>query len=238
MLTRRGASLQQRLTAVKAALTMNVGMIELQETLWSQAGPLTPEQRQGILEHPTEGVDLLYAAGVADREWLSIVAQHHEHVDGTGYPCGLVGANLLPIAQALMVAERWCAMVSPRGYRPAAPPDRALSLLAQRLDKEADPLLVRLLAEVVGLTPPGTTVQMASGEVGMVTRRSRIQGAPWVLALRSPTGEPYTEGVWRDTRDERLRIVGCVPRADLLDGVDPLKIWELTDTVPSAPLTA
>jgi len=236
MLARRGAPAAERRTAVLAALTMNIGMHGLQELLWSHSGPLTPSQRAGVLGHPRLGVALLRSAGVEDPLWLGIVAQHHEHLDGTGYPARLTGEALLPESQALMVAERWCAMVAPRAYRAGAPPDRALTVLLGRLGTEADPALGALLAETVGPMPPGTPVRLASGELGLVFRRTADPDAPWVLAFRSPIGAVHPEGVRRATSEPKLRIEGTVRLDALACPIDPARIWEAAEVVePETP---
>jgi HD-GYP domain-containing protein (c-di-GMP phosphodiesterase class II) len=235
MLARRGAPAAERRTAVLAALTMNVGMHGLQETLWSHSGPLSPLQREGVLGHPRLGVALLRAAGVDDPLWLVIVAQHHEHLDGTGYPARLAGDAIVPEAQALMVAERWCAMVAPRAYRSGAPPDRALEVLLGRLGAEADPALGALLADTVGPTPPGTPVRLANGELGLVFRRTADPNAPLVRVFRSPIGAVLPEGVGRTTSEPRQRITGTVHLDALACPIDPERIWEAAEVVEAEP---
>ena len=231
MLARCGARAAERRSALLAALTMNVGMHGLQELLWSQSGPLTPSQRAAVLGHPRLGVALLRAAGVVDPLWLAIVARHHEHLDGTGYPAGLAGDAIVPQAQALMVAERWCAMVAPRAYRDGAPPDRALAVLRARLGTEADPAIGRLLAETLGPTPPGTPVRLAGGALGLVFRRTADPAAPLVLALRDPSGAVHPGGLPRATSDPRSRIEATVPPEALACPVDPVRIWEATEVI-------
>ena len=236
MLVHRGTPGAERRTAMLAALTMNVGMLALQDTLYAHAGPLSAEQRAGVLGHPQAGVALLGAAGVDDPVWLAIVAQHHEHLDGTGYPARLAGAAIRPQAQALMVADRWCAMVAPRAYRPGAPPDQALRMLLGRLAGEADPALAQRLDEVVGPLPPGTPVQLASGERGIVFRRTPDPAAPRVLVLRSASGERLTEAVARTTNDPKQRIVATIDRVRLDAAIDPVRVWEAAEVLePDAP---
>jgi len=237
MLVHRGAPGADRRTAMLAALTMNVGMLALQDTLYAHAGPLSAEQRAGVLGHPQAGVVLLGAAGVDDPVWLAIVAQHHEHLDGSGYPARLAGGSIRPQAQALMVADRWCAMVAPRAYRPGAPPDQALRVLLGRLAGEVDPALAQRLDEVVGPMPPGTPVELASGELGIVFRRTPDPASPRVLVLRSASGEPVTESVVRTTNDPQQRIGATIDRGRLDARIDPVRVWEAAEVgEPDAPV--
>lgn len=229
MLARHGTERAVRRSAVRAALTMNVGMHALQEALYAHAGPLTPGQRAAVLAHPSVGAARLRDAGVDDACWLDVVAQHHEHVDGSGYPWRIGGTALRFEAQALMIAERWCAMVAPRAYRPGAPPDRALDWLLARLGGQADPRAGALLADAVGPTPPGTPVRLADGELGLVWRRTAQPNEPLVRVLRTADGLPIDGGVRRASSDPRHRITGCEPRAALGAAPDPVAMWEASE---------
>jgi hypothetical protein len=231
MLVRLAAPATHRRSAMLAALTMNLGMLELQATLHDQAAPMSGVQRDAMLDHPRRSVALLRAAGVDDEGWLDIVAHHHEHADGTGYPMKLSGAALSCEAQALMVADRWCAMVGARGYRAGAPPDQALAWLTERLGAQAVPAIGRALAETVGPTPPGAAVQLATGERGVVLRRTRDAAAPIVLVFRSAIGAISADGVRRATDEPRLSIEGCVPLAEIGCEVDPERMWEAAEVV-------
>lgn len=188
-----------------------------------------------VLGHPRLGVALLRAAGVDDPLWLAIVAQHHEHLDGTGYPARLAGDAIVPEAQALMVAERWCSMVAPRAYRSGAPADRALEVLLARLGAEAAPAFGALLADTVGPTPPGTPVRLANGELGIVFRRTADPHAPLVRVFRSPSGAVLPEGVGRTTSEPRPRIEGTVRLDALACPIDPERIWEAAEVVDAEP---
>ena len=225
MLARLGISPGERRTAVLGALTMNLGMFELQETLYNQAGPMTPEQRDAVHKHPNVSVALLQATGLEDRMLFSIVAQHHENLDGTGYPRKLSGDQLWPTAQAVMLADRWCAMIAERAYRPGAPPDQALRLLLSRIDGVCIPPVSQVLNEVIGSFPPGTPVRLVNGEAGVVWRRSHDPIGPLVRVLRTASGPTGPEGVVRVTIDTRHRIEASIPPAEIGPEIDPDQLW-------------
>jgi hypothetical protein len=126
-------------------------------------------------------------------------------------------------------------MVAARDYRRGAPPDQALQLLLGRLGQQADPRLGPMLSEVVGPTPPGTPVRLASGEHGLVFRRTRDPAAPLVLAFRSAIGIAHPEGVRRATSEPRLRIESCVRLEALGCPIDPASIWEAAEVLEADP---
>ncbi|MDV7398503.1 hypothetical protein RZS08_44265, partial [Arthrospira platensis SPKY1] len=63
---------------VRAALTMNIAMTDMQDVLATQAHQATPYQREAIESHPTQGADMLRTLGVDDPMWLELVQDHHE----------------------------------------------------------------------------------------------------------------------------------------------------------------
>ncbi|MFX7922516.1 HD domain-containing phosphohydrolase, partial [Acinetobacter baumannii] len=89
--------------------------IDLQGRLASRGGKLLPPQRAAINRHPDEAVAWLRNAGLADTEWLTAVAQHHEQPGGGGYPQGL--AEPSETAQLLRLADIFLAKLASRGGR-------------------------------------------------------------------------------------------------------------------------
>lgn len=103
----------ERISLLAAALTENVSIIDLQETLQRQATPLTPEQQQAMRVHPLESVDMLLAAGVGDDLWIKTVLHHHEKLDGSGYPGAMRGEHIPLTVRILSLADTYSAMVTP-----------------------------------------------------------------------------------------------------------------------------
>ncbi len=109
------------LTLMKAALTMNIAMLDLQGSLAVQGVAPTQGQQVTIQEHPTKGVEMLSAAGVDDAAWLAAVAQHHELPDGSGYPGGISSTNFRDMqakhpGRALEKAVKGMLPKGPLGY--------------------------------------------------------------------------------------------------------------------------
>ncbi len=108
-----------------AALLHDIGNCAVPATILSKPAPLTETELALMHTHVEEGCQLLadidFGAPVAD-----IVYQHHERVDGSGYPRGLKGDEILLEARILAIADTVEAMCSPRPYRPAATVDAAI----------------------------------------------------------------------------------------------------------------
>lgn len=191
--------------AFKAALTMNVSMLELQGQLATQGAPLTQPQREAIHAHPMQSVKMLELAGIKDTVWLSAVAQHHETGDGKGYPDGLSEAT--PLAALLHQCDVYTAKLSPRKSREALTADVA----ARRLfaTSPANPTAAALIKEF-GLYPPGCVVRLASGETGMVVRRGQSAHAPLVAVMTNERGSALKEPLRRETSKPAHAIVGTL----------------------------
>src|ERR1035437_852850 len=117
--TSQGISADNRRTLVAAALTRDVGFLELQDELDRQSDPLSQDQQDQVRTHPLASAQLLRQAGVCDEAWLAAVEQHHERLNGSGYPRGLLGAQVESHACLLGIADIFSAMTKPRVYRPA-----------------------------------------------------------------------------------------------------------------------
>jgi len=109
-----------------AAMVHDIGKISIPTDILSKPGKLSPIERLYIEQHAEAGYELLREVSFP---WpiASIVRQHHERMDGSGYPQGLSGDEILPEARILAVADTIEAMASHRPYRPAFPVDQALA---------------------------------------------------------------------------------------------------------------
>jgi HD-GYP domain-containing protein (c-di-GMP phosphodiesterase class II) len=191
--------------AVKAALTMNVSMLELQGQLATQATPLTPQQREAIHTHPLRSVQMLELAGISDPDWLQAVTQHHETSDGTGYPGRL--SEVTPLAALLHQCDVYTAKLSPRRSREALTADvAARGLFAAN---PANPMTAALIKEF-GLYPPGCFVRLASGETGIVVRRGPSASTPQVAAMTDERGATLSEPARRDSSKPEDAIVAVL----------------------------
>ncbi len=98
----------------------NVGIMRLPEAILTKEGPLDPEEFDLIKKHPLIGYELLeQTVGVSKRSAL-IALQHHERIDGTGYPLRLTGEQTDLLSRIVAVADAFHALTCNRSYRNAA----------------------------------------------------------------------------------------------------------------------
>jgi len=184
---------ERQRSAVLAALTMNLSILELQAR-YAVFGRLTQEQRDELRGHPEAAVSRLRAAGVADEEWLQAVLEHHEHADGQGYPRGLTAVSEL--AHLLRLADVFLAKISRREGRP--PLDIKEAERQAYAQWPGSPMVAALIKEI-GIYPPGELLALASGEKAVVIRRGAGMQTPLVAALTDKRGLPITQTPRRDT---------------------------------------
>lgn len=212
--TRLGWEAARVSKAFKAALTMNLSMLELQGQMATQSTPLTPDQRAAILSHPLRSVAMLELADIHDGEWLQAVAEHHEEVDGSGYPHGI--RDISELASMLHRSDVYTAKLTPRRNREALAAD-----MAARSFFAADPgnPLTTALVKEFGIYPPGCFVKLASGETAVVVKRGATVQTPLVAAITTPRGMPLTEPEPRQTSLPANAIVNVVGNA-----MQPLRV--------------
>ncbi len=119
----------EQVTAVRlGALIHDIGKISVPTELLTRPGKLSEAEMNVIRMHPQAGYEIVKDI---DFPWplADIVRQHHERYDGTGYPQGLHGEEILPEARVIAVADVLEAMVSHRPYRPGLDLDIGLNEL-------------------------------------------------------------------------------------------------------------
>jgi HD-GYP domain-containing protein (c-di-GMP phosphodiesterase class II) len=191
----------------RAALTMNVAMLRLQDQLANSLMPPNAEARVVIDGHAAAGAELLEQCKLDDPLATAVVALHH---DGSEAELAL---SVLPperqLARLLRRVDIFTAKISRRASRPPASPVQAAREACLGANGVPDEIGAALL-KAVGLYPPGSFVELVSGEVGIVVARGRRANLPVVASLVAPSGIPLGEPVLRDTIDRRHAVKTAV----------------------------
>jgi HD-GYP domain-containing protein (c-di-GMP phosphodiesterase class II) len=212
--------LPRMMSMVKAALTMNLTILELQGQMAAQDVPVKESQRNEIRAHPEKAVALLTQLGITDTEWLTAIAQHHEHLDGTGYPSGR--QDLTESSIALHVVDVLTAKISPRAVREAMSPQEAVRQL-YREDKGG--AVSTAIIKELGIYPPGDYVKLASGEQGLVVQRTANAKAPIVAVVTDPQAHLIVKTIRRDSGVPEFAIVGAVSDKAMLKRLPPERLY-------------
>jgi len=203
-----------------AALTMNLAVLELQATMAEQDDPPTPRQLDQIRAHPDASVQLLRAAGITDEAWLATVAHHHEQTGGGGYPRGLT--EVTDLAQVLRAADVYMAKISARAKRPAMSTQQATRQLFQQ--RPNDPLTMAMV-KTIGVHPPGSLLQLASGEVAVSIRRPAKGTQPIAATLSDRHGKPVGDTHQRDTAQAEFAVSAPLTDTKAFPRVLPERVY-------------
>ncbi|WP_393078421.1 HD-GYP domain-containing protein [Streptomyces sp. LN704] len=131
-----------------AGILHDVGKLGVPTRLLRKDGPLTPDERRIIELHPEYGHEMVRGIGFLG-EARSAILHHHERLDGSGYPYGLVGGQIPEFARVVAVADAFDAMTSTRSYRRARPVPAALAELERCAGAQFDPGMVRALVRAL-----------------------------------------------------------------------------------------
>ncbi|HJW11582.1 MAG TPA: HD domain-containing phosphohydrolase [Albitalea sp.] len=206
----------------RAALTMNLSMLELQGRLATQSTPPTAAQRAVIHDHPLRSVEILQAAGVTDPDWLEAVAHHHEDANGAGYPHKI--SEVGEMAALLHRADVFTAKLSPRATRAALAANQAARQMF--LQDQRHPMTAAIVKEF-GIYPPGCCVKLASGEIGVVVKRGETANTPIVATLVNRHSEQMMEPLRRNTSAPEHAIVEVVSEKWLRVRISPERLVTL-----------
>jgi len=126
----------------------DIGKIGIRDAVLLKPGRLTPEERKIIEEHPQIGLAILEHVDLP-REVVQFVEDHHERLDGSGYPRGLRDDQVSIQARIAAVADMYDAVTSERPYRDPMSPGEALDLLRSESGRFLDPGVVQALSAVM-----------------------------------------------------------------------------------------
>ncbi len=209
---------------VRAALTMNAAIVELQARMAEQHEPPSKKQLEQIRAHPHQSAQLLRDCGVADADWLAAVEDHHERGGGAGYPRGVNEVG--DVAHLLRAADVFTAKISPRALRAPLTPQLAARQLFQ--EEQGGPIAAALI-RAVGVYPPGDWVQLKSGEIGVVVQRAEPGRGALVVALIGAGGKAVPGVPRRDTAQPAFAITAPLGERAGLPRVLPEQVYGLLE---------
>jgi HD-GYP domain-containing protein (c-di-GMP phosphodiesterase class II) len=158
-----GLGASQLRELAQGAVLHDIGKIGTADAVLNKPGPLTPQERAWIEQHPVAGWEIVREAPSLHAA-LSVVRHHHERWDGAGYPDGLAGEQIPLQARMAAVADVWDALTSERAYRPAWSPQRAIDHIVAGAGTQFDAACVDAFVDVLALQGIAPTGEPAAPE--------------------------------------------------------------------------
>lgn len=188
------------------ALLHDMGKVWIDDVILRKNGSLTPEEYDEIKKHPIFGHDILSAQDNISADSTSIVLQHHERCDGSGYPLNLAQRDIHPFARLVMVVDVYDALTSDRPYRPSMKPHVAIEMITG-CSETYDHEMVRALLNFLAAYPVGTALRLSNGDLGLVVKnRKGTPLRPIVRIFKDGDGVNYPAPFETDLT-EKLDVV-------------------------------
>ncbi|MFO1380715.1 MAG: HD-GYP domain-containing protein [Chitinivorax sp.] len=149
------------------AMFHDIGMVEIPEKITLKTDPLTRAEIDFMRQHVQYGVDIGKRVGLTPGA-LAIIAQHHEYIDGTGYPKGAKGEKIYPLAKIITLVNDYDELCNHINPAESMTPHEALSLMFSQHRNRYDPPALKMLVRCLGVYPPGTIVKLSNEIIGMV----------------------------------------------------------------------
>ena len=173
------------------ALVHDIGMAEYPH-LSKQPRRLNSQEYRGVQNHPTQGLEILKKIEGLNEKILYAVYQHHERLDGSGYPEGLKGESISEYARIIGLADAYEAMVHHRTYRYKLLPLEAIrEIIGRRAAFEHG--LIKALIERVGVFPIGSLVELNTKELAVVIKLNYAAPLRPVAMVRILRGDDHCE---------------------------------------------
>jgi len=151
-----------------AAMLHDFGKLTIPPEILHKQHALTEEEWVEIRAHPVRGAQLIIEQEIPEDISATVAFEHHAGFNGQGYPTLMPGKKQHLFSRIVAIADVYDALSSPRVYRRQLSPDGAVKHIVRGRDKDFDPLLTQVFFSVTGLYPVGTTVQLNTGEMGIV----------------------------------------------------------------------
>ncbi|MGB0911319.1 MAG: HD-GYP domain-containing protein [Nitrospirales bacterium] len=144
-----------------------------------------------LKDHPSSSCQLLVSLPGAQREVFDIILQHHERLDGSGYPKGLLKNDIHKLARIVAVADRYDELCNAPDPESSLIPHDALSRLFRHVVQKGESskyceFVVQALVQALGVYPPGSLVELTDGLLGVVTALSLENPMRPIVLLHAP----------------------------------------------------
>ncbi|KIL38212.1 histidine kinase [Gordoniibacillus kamchatkensis] len=151
------------------SLLHDIGKTKINWQLLQRPGPLSPDEYEEIKKHTEYGYKML-----KDEPNMPLIAahcafQHHERIDGSGYPRGIKGGEIHDYAKWIAIADSYDAMTTHRSFRRAMLPHQAMEILFTGAGTLYDTKKIAFFRDNVAIYPIGVTVKLNTGVKGVVT---------------------------------------------------------------------
>ena len=172
-------------------LLLDIGKIKLPRELLEKDVRLSSDEFETIKEHVELGLDILRETPNIHPDVFAGIAQHHERMNGTGYPENMMGDKIGVFGRMAAIADTYAAVTARRPYAAAVSPHEALQMLSNWSGTQFQADMVEQFIQSIGVFPVGSLVELSTGEVAViVTHNKQKRLRPKVLVVTAADKTP------------------------------------------------
>ncbi|MFO1370508.1 MAG: HD-GYP domain-containing protein [Marinagarivorans sp.] len=180
-------------------LLHDVGKMKVPPDILNKPASLTLGEMRSMMAHTIHGRNLLLSTDGIYNGVIDVAYSHHERVDGKGYPRKLAGASISLFSKIIAIVDAYDAMTADRCYQSAKTSTEALKIIYQDRGSHFDERLALKFLQTVGLYPPGSIVELHSGQVAIVVETNhKLRHLPKVLLVRDANKKPLDKELFMD----------------------------------------
>ena len=150
------------------ALLHDIGKIDVPSSILMKKGPLTQPEAKILQLHATAGRKLAERVRNFSNDILAIIENHHEYLDGTGYPNHLMSTHISKLVRIVSVVNVYDNLCNPTDPTKAVTPKTALAMMYSKYKDKLDRQVVETFIHTLGVYPPGTVVRLSDESIGLV----------------------------------------------------------------------
>jgi HD-GYP domain-containing protein (c-di-GMP phosphodiesterase class II) len=189
------------------AILHDIGKVYIPTEILNKSDKLTPEEYELVKLHCQSGFDTLRKIHEIPLPVAHCALQHHERIDGLGYPRGLKDDEIHRYAKILSVVDVFDAVTSTRSYRASMLPHKALEILYAGNGTQFDPKQVHLFKNCIAVYPQGLTVKLNDGRTGIVTNYNfDVIGRPDIRIIKNEDDQDIVPYEIKLSLNENLTI--------------------------------
>ncbi|GAA5184367.1 DUF3391 domain-containing protein [Niveibacterium umoris] len=183
------------------ALFHDIGKVEIPDKVLRKIDPLSHAEQQLMQQHVVYGLEIGKKLELTG-EVMAIVAQHHEHADGSGYPRGLQGNQISLLARIVTIVNAYDNLCNPPNPAKAMTPHEALSVMYAQQRAHFDANALSVFIRCMGVYPPGSIVVLSNETIGMVVSVNSTRPLKPTVLVYDPA-VPKEEAILVDLEQEQ-----------------------------------
>lgn len=197
-----------------AGFVHDIGKIKIPDEILHKPSRLDEQEMTVMRDHVLYGVQTLQQMELSEHI-VRIMSEHHERLDGKGYPNGLKGAEISQYGRMIAICDTYDAIVADRCYKAGMPSKRALQILLKESPNQFDRELVQKFIQCVGIYPTGSLVKLDNEQIAMVVEQTENQPLkPIVKVFYSIRGSHYISPKAIDLTQSQINIDSAVMAND------------------------